>query len=125
MSQRDKDPEREHRIAMEIIVDAYSPEEQALGWYYHLEKKLAFPFTARCVRERASSPLEVGDEVEVVGMAPEDECEREIMVSVRTRRRPLAVPLAQFEFVRAGRRADETRQGVDDWHYWVDQGYRF
>ena len=26
------DPEREHRINMEIIVDAYNEYEQALGW---------------------------------------------------------------------------------------------
>jgi hypothetical protein len=27
-----EDPEREDRIQMEIIVDAYGPEEQAMGW---------------------------------------------------------------------------------------------
>jgi hypothetical protein len=27
--------DREERIAMEIIVDAYGPEEQAMGWYYY------------------------------------------------------------------------------------------
>ena len=30
-----KDPKRDHRITMEIIVDAYGPEEQAMGWYYY------------------------------------------------------------------------------------------
>ena len=60
-----RDKEREQRISMEIIVDAYSPEEQALGWYYSLEDRLGFPFVARCVAERASSPLRAGDEVEV------------------------------------------------------------
>jgi hypothetical protein len=32
-----KDEEREERITNEIIVDAYGPEELAMGWYYHLE----------------------------------------------------------------------------------------
>jgi hypothetical protein len=27
-----RDEEREQRITMEIIVDAYGPEEQAMGW---------------------------------------------------------------------------------------------
>ena len=40
------DNERDERIAMEIIVDAYGPEEQAMGWYCYLEEKLKFPFTA-------------------------------------------------------------------------------
>jgi len=32
MSKRPRDEEREQRIETEIIVDAYGPEEQALGW---------------------------------------------------------------------------------------------
>jgi hypothetical protein len=31
---------REHRIEQEIVVDAYTEDERALGWYYHLESKL-------------------------------------------------------------------------------------
>ena len=69
MSQR-SDPERDERIDMEIIVDAYSAEEQAMGWYVYLDDHLQFPFPAKCIAERAISPLRVGDEVEVTGMAP-------------------------------------------------------
>ena len=29
-----KDPKRDERITLEIIVDANGPEEQAMGWYY-------------------------------------------------------------------------------------------
>jgi Calcium binding len=43
-----RDQERERRISMEIIVDANSSEEQALGWYYSLEDRLGFPFVAMC-----------------------------------------------------------------------------
>jgi len=52
---------REDRIQMEIIVDAYGPEEQAMGWYCYLEEKLAFPFRAKCIAERRISPLREGD----------------------------------------------------------------
>ena len=65
--------DREERITMEIIVDAYGPEEQAMGWYYYLEEKLQFPFMAICSAKRAISPLHVKDEVDVIGMAPEEE----------------------------------------------------
>jgi hypothetical protein len=63
-----RDEVREERISMEIIVDAYDPEEQALGWYYHLEEKLAFPFKAKCIEERRISPLKKGETVEVSGL---------------------------------------------------------
>ena len=64
------DKERENRITMEIVVDAYEEHEQVMGWYVYLENKLQFPFTATCITKRAVSPLRVKDEVEVIGMAP-------------------------------------------------------
>lgn len=118
-----RDEAREKRIYMSIVVDAYDESERAMGWYYYLEDKLHTPFTARCVGERAISPFRVGDEVEVVGMAPEVECEREMFVETPwEHRRTLAVPLSQLEVVRAN---EETRQAVEDWHYWVGMGYGF
>src|SRR5829696_3816903 len=57
MKRRSRDEEREQRITMEIVVDAYTPEEQAMGWYYSLEDRLHFPFVARCIAERSISPL--------------------------------------------------------------------
>jgi hypothetical protein len=120
MKRRSRDEERQQRITMEIIVDAYTPEEQAMGWYYSLEDRLRFPFVARCIAERSISPLRVGDEVEVVGMAPEEECEHEMFVLIRWERRALAVPLTQLEGVTVD---EQTRQAVEDWQYWVAQGY--
>ena len=37
MARQAKDEAREERIHMEIIVDAYGPEEQAMGWYNYLD----------------------------------------------------------------------------------------
>ena len=120
-----RDPARERRIRDEIIVDAYDPEEQAMGWYYYLERVLGFPFPARCRVARAISPLRPGERVTVTGMAPEAECEHEMFVQIRWQDRPLAVPLAQLE-VRGLRAVDaETREAIADWHYWLDQGYVF
>jgi Calcium binding len=117
-----RDPAREDRIVMEIVVDPYDEAERALGWYYYLENTLRFPFEARCVGARAISPLRPGEVVTVTGMAPEDECEREMFVQVRWQDRPLAVPLAQLR----DRRADPTtHEAIADWHYWVAQGYQF
>lgn len=116
------DPERENRISMEIIVDAYDEYEQALGWYYYLKDNLQFPFTATCVCKRAISPLQVKDEIEVLGMPPEDECEHEIFVNIRWDRDGLAVPLSQLRPFNVD---PETMQAVEDWHYWVGKGYQF
>ncbi len=123
MAKAERDEEREERISMEIVVDAYGPEEQAMGWYYYLEDQLQFPFRARCIAERASSPLQISDEVEVVDMAPADECEHEMFVTIPWKQRTLAVPLSQLE---AAPHVDEqTRQAIEDWHYWVNRGYEF
>ena len=118
-----KDEEREERITMEIVVDAYNEEERAIGWYCYLGDTLNFPFLTRCIKERPTSPLEFGDEVEVVGMAPQDECEREMFVEIRQKqKRSLAVPLSQLKVVQGN---EETQQAVEDWHYWVEMGYEF
>jgi hypothetical protein len=42
MTFQQEDEEREERISMEIIVDAYDAEEQAMGWYYYLEETIQF-----------------------------------------------------------------------------------
>lgn len=120
MARQDIDDEREERIKMEIIVDAYGPEEQALGWYNYLADTLRFPFTVHCVARRAISPLEPGDELDVMGIAPEEECRHEMFVMTRWRPHDLAVPLMQLEGIHVD---EETQQAIEDWRYWVNQGY--
>ena len=117
-----KDEEREERIQMEIIVDANGPEEQVMGWYNYLNDTLQFPFAARCIVQRATSPLEPGEKVEVVGMAPEDDCEKEMLALIKWKKRQLAVPLMQLEGIDVD---EEIRQAIEDWHYWVNRGYEF
>jgi hypothetical protein len=118
-----EDKAREQRITMEIIVDAYGPEEQAMGWYSYLEEKLQFPFTAVCHVKRAISPLQVKDEVEVIEMAPQEECEKEMFATIRWERDGLAVPLSQLTPIKAT--AKQTKEAVEDWQYWVQMGYQF
>ena len=121
MERSPPDEEREQRIHMEIIVDAYGPEEQAIGWYYYLEEHLRFPFLTSCIARRATSPLRIGDEVEVVGMAAEEECEHEMFVLMPWERDTLAIPLSQLEVIHGD---EQTQQAVEDWHYWTAQGYQ-
>lgn len=116
-----KEAVREERIYMEIVVDAYDPQERAMGWYNYLESTLRFPFLAHCVSERMISPLHVGDEVEAISMPPEEECEHEMFVTIQWEERGLAVPLAQLQPIHAD---TQTREAVDDWLYWVRMGYQ-
>jgi hypothetical protein len=113
---------REDRIKMEVVVDAYGPEERAMGWYCYLEECLAFPFEARIRIELPTSPLNIGNKVEVLGMAPDTVCETDMLVWISWPKRKLAVPLSQL----APLINDEaTNEAVADWHYWVSHGYQF
>lgn len=112
----ESDPERDERISMEILVDCYNEGEEAMGWYYYLQDNLSFLFMAMCIEDRAVSPLELGEEVEVLEMAPEEECEHgEMFVFIHHGKKKLAVPLAQLDPVECD---DKTMEAVLDWHYW-------
>ena len=117
-----EDKDREERIVMEVVVDAYDETERALGWYYYIKDKLSFPFKAKCTDERPISPLRKGEKVEAIGMPPEDECEKELFVTIKWQNRTLAIPLSQVEGIGVD---EETKEGIEDWHYWVRRGYRF
>ena len=80
MSRLKDNKAHERRIEMEIVVDAYNESERAMGWYYYLEERLKFPFKARCKSTRAVSPLHIGEVVNILGMAPEEECKSEVFV---------------------------------------------
>jgi hypothetical protein len=116
------DPVREERIHEEVIVDAYGPEEQTMGWYYYLEDKIRFPFQAKCIASEVISPPQKGESVEVRGLAPEDTCAGDMLVLIRWQGRTMTVPLSQLSAIDPD---EVTREAIKDWHYWVAQGYCF
>ena len=120
---KERDEEREERITMEIVVDCYNGDEQAMGWHSYLGDTLDFPFTATCIAVRSISPLQIGETVEVMDMACGEECEREMFVKTTWGKRNLAVPLAQLKPLATT--DAKTIEAVEDRHYWVAQGYRF
>lgn len=91
---------REKRIVDDIVVDCYTADERAMGWYYYLEGRLSFPFTARCIAPRSVSPLKKGEEVKVVTMAREEDCLAGMFVLVDFAGRRAGVPLAQLQPVK-------------------------
>ena len=111
------DESREHRIEMEIVVDAYNEEEQAMGWYYYLDNQLNFPFKAKWLSGGSQSE---GEEVEVLEMSPEEDCQKEMFVEVLYRdgdaEDVLSVPLDDIEAINP---EPQTQEAIADWHYWV------
>jgi len=122
MKDFEKNAEREERIDYEIVVDAYDAYERAAGWYCYLENQLTFPFKAKVIRKSGISPLKEGEEVSVLGMADQDECEDNMFVQIEWDGRKFGVPLEQLEPVNVD---EDTAEAVEDWHYWVNRGYCF
>jgi hypothetical protein len=118
-----RDEYREDRIVMRAVVDAYGSEERAVGWYCYLGNELSFPFRARCLRRKATSPLKEDEFYEVVSMADVDDCDHDMYVMTEFGEDRLAVPLSQLEPV--AEVDDDTREAILDWRYWMEQGYRF
>lgn len=119
MPQVEKDEKRENRIWDEAVVDAYGPEEQAIGWYYYLEEKMRFPYDAHCIRERSISPLQVDETVHVIGMVDANDCMADMFVRIEWAGRSMGVPLAQLQGIDVD---GETEEAIADWRYWVDRG---
>lgn len=118
MTRTERDEERDERITMKIIVDAYTQAEQAMGWKIYLEETMDVPFEARCIDERDVSPLTEGETVRVVGVPSTDPSLRQQFVTVEWQNSELGVPLRQLEPVEA---SDDTEQAIADWHYWLDR----
>jgi len=122
MARIEKDEDRENRIDMEVVVDAYDSEERAMGWYYYVADNCNFSFKATCTSERRTSPLTLNEEVEVLDIASTEECASEMFVNIKFNKRKLAVPLSQLIAIDTD---NETRKIIEDWHYWVKREYEF
>lgn len=120
MRQRSCDEEREQRITMEILVDAHTPEVQAMGWYSSLEDRLHFSSWPGASPNVASRPCASATRSRSPGWPPKRSASTRCSSSSAGNTDPLAVPLAKLEGVAVD---DQTRQVIEDWHYWVAQGY--
>jgi hypothetical protein len=114
----ERDEEREERISMRIIVDAYTQDEQAMGWHIYLDETMDFPFEARCIEEQEVSPLEQGETVRVVGKPSSEPSLRQQFVIIEWMEGERGVPLEQLEPIDA---SDDTEQAIADWHYWLER----
>ncbi len=94
-----------------------------MGWYYYLQDNLSVPFKAECILLVCTSPLKLGEIIEVMGMASEEICEHDMFVTIKWKNKEtLCVPLRQLKGVKVD---DATEQALNDWSYWISQGYSF
>ena len=121
MSPIERDEEREERIRNEAIVDAYGAEEQVQSWYYYLADTITFPFQTRCLQEIRRSPLKLGEVVTVIDMISDDDS-YEMLAEIEWMGRTMGVPLQQLDPLDVD---EDSRQVIEDWHYWVARGYQF
>ncbi|MEH2285173.1 MAG: calcium-binding protein [Nostoc sp.] len=117
---------REHRIKTEIIVDAEDKEDRAMGWYYYLEETLNFPFLAKWTKKGRKSASIEEKQVEVVGMAPDEECLKDMFVEVAyINGKDEDVYSAKLSEIAAIDADSETQEAIADWLYWIARGYKF
>ena len=122
MSKIERDENREERIIMEVVVDAYDEVERAMGWYYYLADNMNFHFKAKWTTRKRPE----GRDVEVVEMSPEDDCSHDMFVEVRYQEGTIDdVFTARLSEINPIDVDEETAQVIADWHYWVAMGYEF
>ena len=122
----EQDENREHRIKTEIIVDAEDIKDKAMGWYNYLDDNLNVPFMAKLKKESSKTSVVEEKKIEVIGMAPDDECLKDMYVEV-------VYPHGQDEDLFTVKLADlvaidtdaVTKEAIADWHYWLARGYNF
>ncbi len=118
MSRVELDQEREDRIHLEAVVDAYGEEERAMGWYYYLDDRIHFPFKGKWLRGKKPE----GRDVNVVALSSADDCSHDMLVEVEYQDDVFSARLSDIEPLQVD---EETEEAIADWHYWVARGYEF
>jgi hypothetical protein len=120
------DQTREDRINDEIIVDADDKEERAMGWYYYLDDSLNFPFLAKWKKKVKKTGAIEEKQVEVLGMAPEDDCLKDMYVEVAyIGGKEDDYHTAKLSEIEAIDPDEDTQEALADWQYWLARGYKF
>lgn len=126
MASVERDEIREQRIETEIVVDAEDKEDRAMGWYYYLDDTLEFPFMGKWKKKSRKTSAIEEKAVEVLGMAPEDDCLKDMYVEVAyIGGKEDDIHSAKLSEIEAIDVDDETQEAIADWLYWLGRGYKF
>lgn len=112
-----EDPDRENRIAEEVLVDTYDIYEEMAAWEAYLEDRVSFPFQAHW------GDPDSGEEVEVLSFDDNNECDTNIFVKVHYQNGDEADELSVLLVEIVPIEVDEdSQQAIEDWQYWVEKG---
>ncbi len=92
-----------------------------MGWYYYLQDRMSFPFSAKVKKNRMASPKSKGELVRVIGQDPEENCESDMSVQIEYHDLTISIPL--YDLVPEGEVDSDTQEAILDWHYWLDRGH--
>ncbi|KKI98146.1 calcium-binding protein [Prochlorothrix hollandica] len=113
----DLDPDRENRIAEEVLVDTYDLYEVIAAWFTYLEDRLSFPFQAHW------GDPDNGDTVMVRDFDEDNECDTNVFMKVvyddGEVEDEISILLTDLFPIDAD---EESQRAIADWHYWVAQG---
>jgi hypothetical protein len=109
-------------IDNEILIDTYNDEEVASAWYSYMEDHMGFPFEAECLFKNATSPLKVGESVDVTGLGEIESCDHKIHIKISFCDRKFDIPLLDLKPVNAD---DETLIAIRCWYHWLASGNQY
>jgi hypothetical protein len=113
---------RETRFAEEILREAEDKTERAMAWYYYLDDKINFRFSAVWNKiNRKTSTVEKKN-VEVLCMSDADICLNNMYVVISYMDDQYDVKLSEIEAIDAD---EQTKEALADWGYWLARGYVF
>jgi len=80
-----------------------------MGWYYYHEDKMRFPFICNVHQGETNLTLKKGEIIEVVGVAPEEDCENEMFTEIKWKGAHPRCSLSQLEGIGVD---EETREAL-------------
>ena len=114
---------RDYEARIRGLLEAAKEQYEEVRLYVFSDHGMANCDTLLDLKARIEPlPLKVGQELQVLGLASEDDCMAQILVTVKAGRSKVAVPLDQIDCMSKN---EDTCQGVADWHYWRARGYEY
>ncbi|MGB1243214.1 MAG: calcium-binding protein [Chitinophagales bacterium] len=109
-----KDPNRDHRIIYEIVVDAYGDEEVNMSWYYYFADNLEFPFNAVAHLKKRNGKKENLD-IEVIEVA--SNTDEPLKLGFVFTKQGFVFPIAVEDLFEVDT-TEENLEILNDWLYW-------
>lgn len=113
------DPDREHRIKYEVIVDCYDEDEVLMSWYYYFADSLTFPIEAT-VRLPLRGGKTEEKKVQIMEVDPRSETGKSLRLGIVESGGERVSFISPDDIVRM-KTTPENLEIINDWLYWHDK----